>query len=189
MPQNTISTASHVRPYRVRGGGSPPIMWLQESTVVGTGGTSSNRIKYGDVVQFDVNVATANHRLVRSSTMAAAPTVLSTAFAGIAGNTPASTATDEAPGPTGGVQVYLATPATEFLFITSAAGTVHVSSLVGTRRNIGYDSTNNIFYANIGNTSGGDGNIVITEVIEPGTTNGFVVAKFVSSVARFAGIA
>jgi hypothetical protein len=187
MAQLTNSTRTAVRPYRSRFAGSPPIWHLQESTLVAA--ASSNAIKYGDVVQFDVNVATANHRIVRASTMANQPNVVSTALVGIAAETPA-TSTQSADAPGAKMAVYLATPGTEFLFPTKAAGTAHLSSLVGSRRAIGYDSTDSFFYCDIGNSTAGDATLIITEVIDPGTTNGLVAAKFLSTnTARFVSAA
>lgn len=181
MPQLGNSTATRIRPYRARLGlGTFPIAHFQESTIV-AGNASSDAIKVGDVVQFDVNVATAAHRLVRASTMANVPNVVSTALIGIAANTPASTATATTPGPTGGVAVYLATPGVEFLFPTKLAGASHVSSLVGSRRALGYDSTDNIFYLDVGNSTAGDASVIVTEVVDAGTTNGLVVGRFIST--------
>lgn len=186
MAQLTNSTATRVRPYRMRWGGTYPIWHFQESSAV-AGNASSDVIKVGDVVQFDVNVATAAHRVVRASTMANVPNILSTAFLGIAANTPASTVTAASPGPTGGVQVYLATPAVEFLWPTKLTGAAHASSLAGNRRcAIAYDSTDSFFYADPGNSTAGDASLIITEVIDAGTTNGLVVAKFLSTAtSRF----
>lgn len=185
------STATRIRPYRARLGlASFPIAYFQESTAV-AGNGSSDCIKVGDVVQFDVNVATAAHRVVKSSTMTNVPNLVSTAILGIAANTPASTVTAASPGPANGVAVYLATPGVEFLFPTKLAGASHVSSLAGNRRcALAYDSTLNIFYADPGNSTAGDATIVITEVIDPGTTNGLVVGKFLSTnTSRFVSAA
>lgn len=190
MPQLGNSTATRIRPYRARLGlGTFPIAYFQESSIVG--GSASNAIKVGDVIQFDVNVATAAHRVVRASTMANVPNLVSTAIIGIAANTPASTVTASSPGPDNGVAVYLPTPGVEFLFPTKLAGSAHVSSLAGGRRTaLAYDSTDNIFYADPANSTAGDATILITEVIDAGTTNGLVVGRFISTnTARFVSAA
>lgn len=186
MAQLANSTATVVKPYRMRlGGATFPIAHLTESSIA-SGAT--NAIKYGDVVQFDVNVATANHRVIRSSTMANVPNVLSTAFLGIAAATPASTVTASSPGAS--FPVYLAAANVEFLWPTKATGAQHASSLVGQRRAIAYDSTDNIFYCDVANSTAGDASLVITEVIDVGTTNGLVVAKFLSTAtSRFVSAA
>lgn len=192
MAQLGNSTATRIRPYRARLGlGTYPIAYFQESTAV-AGNGSSDCIRVGDVVQFDVNVATANHRVVRASTMANVPNLVSTAIIGIAANTPASTVTAASPGPEKGVAVYLATPGVEFLFPTKLSGATHVSSLAGGGRRcaLAYDSTDNIFYADPANSTAGDASIIITEVIDAGTTNGLVVGRFISTnTARFVSAA
>ena len=182
MAQITHSTRTKPTPWRSRGG-TFDLRAFQPST-----GVSTATIAYGDVVQFDVNVATANHRIVKSSTMANVPNVLSTAFLGIAVEddpvTIGQTVREHQ------VLVCVADKDTEFKFPTKLAGTAHLSSLVGTRRAIGYDSTLGMFYADAGNSTAGDASLVITEVIDAGTTNGYVAAKFLSTaVARLVSAA
>lgn len=179
MAQYTHSTRTTVRPYMHRGGGSPDVRAFQPSTCL-----SSAVIVYGDVVQLDVNVSSANHRIVKSSTMANVPNVLSTAFLGIAAEADGSSVSASSPSD-GKVLVYVANAQAEFLWPTKASGTVHASSLVGLRKAIAYDSTLSMFYCDVGNSTAGDASLVITEVPDPGTSNGFVVAKFLSTaVAR-----
>ena len=177
MAQVVHSTRTVVLPYRKQSGGSYRIRHFYESTAISTA-----VIRAGDVVQFDVNVSTANHRIVKSSTMANVPNVLSTAFLGVA----AETSTSDG-GTTGldtnqrKIGVYLANPDTEFLWPTKLGGANHLSSLVGSRRAIGYDSTLGMFYCDAGNSTAGDASLVVTDVIDAGTTNGFVAAKFLST--------
>ena len=181
MAENTLSAASKARFYRSSKGGQS-IRHFQESTSLSTA-----LIKVGDVVQFDVNVSTANSRIVKSSTMANVPNVISTAFLGLAAED--STAFNNS-GPTASapgrkIPVILADKDTEFLFYTKSAGTVVTSTLVGSRRAIAYDSTLSIFYCDLGNSTAGDASVVITAALEEGTTNGAVAAKFLSTaVAR-----
>ena len=183
MAQITHSTRTKPQPYRSRGG-TFDLRALQPSTTV-----SSAVIAYGDVVQFDVNVATANHRIVKSSTMANVPNVLSTAFLGIAVEADGSTVSANAPADIN-VVVCIANKDTEFKFPTKLAGSAHASSKVGVRAALAYDSTLSMFYADPGNSTAGDASLVITEIIDPGTTNGFVAAKFLSTaVARLVSAA
>lgn len=182
MASITHSTRTKVTPHRSRGG-TFDLRAFQAST-----GISTASIAYGDVVQFDVNEATANYRIVKSSTMANVPNVLSTAFLGVAveadPNTIGQTVREDK------ILVCVANKDTEFKFPTKLAGTAHESSLVGRRKAIGYDSTLGMFYCDSGNSTAGDASLVITEVIDPGTTNGYVAAKFLSTaVARLVSAA
>lgn len=180
MAQLTNSTRSCPRPYRSRKGD----YWIQ--TFTASTAISTAVIKYGDVVQFDVNTADASAKIVKSSSMANVPNVVSTALLGLAvsGSTgDGSTSTEQ-------IQVCIADANTEFLFPTKNAGADHTSTLVNKRKAIGYDSTLGMFYMDNANSTAGDAALVITEVLEPGTTNGFVVAKFLSTnTARFVSAA
>jgi hypothetical protein len=43
-----------------------------------------------------------------------------------------------------------------------------------------------MFYCDVANSTAGDASLVVTDVIDPGSSNGQVVAKFLSTaVARF----
>lgn len=175
LAQITASTRTTPRPYRARGG-TFDLRSFQPSTTLSTA-----KIVYGDVVQFDVNVATANHRIVKSSTMANVPNVLSTAFLGLAVEADGSSVSATSPGNLN-VVVCVADKNTEFLWPTKV---VTASSMVGKRAAIGYDSTNSMFYCDQANSTAGDASLVITEVPNAGDTNGYVVAKFLSTaVAR-----
>jgi len=175
MAQLTNSTRTTPRPYRSRKGDFT-IWHFEPSTAISTAA-----IKYGDVVQFDVN--TVNGKIVKSSTMANVPNVLSTALLGIALDASALAGSSA-----GGekLAVCLGDNATEFLWPTKQAGADHGSSLVGLRRAIGYDSSLGMFYIDTANSTAGDATLIITECIDPGTTNGLYAAKFNSTnVARF----
>jgi hypothetical protein len=139
---------------------------------------------YGDIVQFDVNVASANHRIVKFLTMANAPAVLSSAFIGIAVEAePANSSISSVSPSPYTILVCVANAQTEFIFPSKS---VTASSLIGLRKQTAYDTTNSMFYCNVASTSGDSSNtLVITEVPNAGDTNGFVVAKFLSTaVAR-----
>jgi hypothetical protein len=185
LAQFTHSTRTTPTPYRSRGGAFD-LRVFQESTTV-----SSNIIKYGDVVQFDVNVATANHRL-RKSTQTTAPNVLSTAFLGLAMENSADIGSSvSATSPGSNLLVCIANKDTEFKWPTKLTGATHTSSIVGKGAAIGYDSTLNFYYCDVaGASTAGDISLIVTEVIDAGTTNGFVAAKFIStSVARLVSAA
>lgn len=187
MAQLTNSTRTTPRPYRARGG-TFDLRAFQASTIAG----STAKIVYGDVVQFDVNVATANHRIVRSSTMANVPNVLSTAFLGVAVENDESSVSATSPGATNQkVLVCVANKDTEFTFPSKATGAQHASSLVGQRRALAYDSTLSMFYLDVANSTAGDGSLIITELVdEEGTSNGRFAAKFLSTaVARLVSAA
>lgn len=179
MASITHSTRTKPTPYRKRNG-TFDLREFQPST-----GISTATITYGDVVQFDVNVASANHRIVKSSTMATVPDVLSTAFLGIAMEDDSVTIGQTVRSHK--VLVCMADKDTEFKWPTKLSGTAHASSIVGLRASVGYDSTLGMFYANPAGaaSTAGDGSLIVTEVIDAGTTNGYVAAKFLSTaVAR-----
>lgn len=179
MAQLNHSTRSTPEPNRTLRG-SFRLEYFQPSTCVSTA-----VIAYGDVVQFDVNVASANHRIVKSSTMANAPNVVSTAIVGIAAEADTSSVSAASPSPTK-IGVYVAERDSEFVFPSKTAGAVYDSSLVGLRKAIGYDSTNSMFYIDTANSTAGDATVLITGLAnDAGTTNGALIARFISTnVAR-----
>ena len=69
----------------------------------------------------------------------------------------------------------------EFLFPTKATVAQHQSTLIGTNRAWGYDSTLNIFYCNVANSTATDQLLRIADVVDPGSSNGYVVARFRST--------
>lgn len=176
----TNSSRTTVRPYRSRKGD----FWIEHfepSTAVSTA-----LIQYGQVVQFDVNVSSNNFRIVKSSTMANVPNVISTAFLGIALGADDSDGSTTNQGNKTKIPVCIADNQTEFLWPTKATVAQHASTLVNTRRAIAYDSTLGIHYCDVANSTAGDAALLITAVPDPGSSNGQVVAKFLSTnVARF----
>lgn len=171
----TNSSRTCPRPYRSLSG-DYRVQSFEPSTCVSTA-----KIAYGDVVQFDVNTSSNNFRIVKSSTMANVPNVLSSVFLGIATDADASDGSTSGQGTKQKITVVLATPATEFLWPTKATVAQHASTLVNTRRAIAYDSTLGMFYCDVANSTAGDASLVVTEVIDPGSSNGQVVAKFLST--------
>ena len=187
MADKTNSSRTTPRPYRARFGTYQERIF-EESTSISTA-----TIRYGDVVQFDVNVGSAAHRIVKSSTMANVPNVLSSAFLGIAVETSTSDGSTTGllssgvglPGANNKtLNICLATYGTEFLFPTKSS--VVTSTCLGTRRAIAYDSTLSMFYVDIANSTAGDATVIITEIPEPrNDANNPVVVKFLSTaVAR-----
>lgn len=180
----TNSSRTTPRPYKSRRGD----FWIQNfepSTCVSTA-----KIAYGDVVQFDVNTSSNNFRIVKSSTMANAPNVVSSAFLGIALGADDSDGSTTNQGNKNKIPVCIADPATEILFPTKATVAQHASTLVNTRRALAYDSTLSMFYCDVANSSAADATVVITDVLDPGSSNGQVLAKFLSTaVARYVSAA
>ena len=174
MPNRTLSSLSQPYPYRSRIG-TYQIDAFESSTCA-----SSAVIRYGDVVAFDVNTSSANYRLVRASTTASAPTVQSTSILGVALGGSTRDGSTFGLGHAEQIPVCLATPQTEFWFATKSSQVV--SSCVGQRRALAFDSTLSIFYVNMGNSSEADASVVITDIPEPGPwTNNGVVGRFISS--------
>jgi hypothetical protein len=167
----TLSSRTMIRPYLSRAG-QPLTLTRDASTCASTA-----TIKVGQVVQFDIVSETASHRLVRASTAAGHPN-LSTNIAGIAAASDASdgsTLSGEGARP---LTFWAADPNTEFLFPTKIPGTA--STLIGTNLALGYDSTLSIHYV-MSNSTAGNQRVAITDVINPGDTNGLVVGRFLST--------
>ena len=183
MADKTNSSRTTPRPYRGRYH-TFPLRIFEESTCVSTA-----VIRYGDVVQFDVNVGSAAHRIVKSSTMANVPNVLSSAFLGISMDTSTSDGSTTGllssgvgmPGPNNKtLNICLAAAGVEFLFPTKSS--VVTSTCIGTRRALAYDSTLSMFYVDIANSTAGDATVIITDIPEPGNdANNPVVVKFLST--------
>lgn len=171
MADKVLSSRSTPYPYRVAYG-TYQMRTFTESTCASTAA-----IRSGHVVQFDVNTGAASNKIVKSSTMANAPNVLSSAFLGIAMDTSTSAGSSASLGP---LTVCLATPETEFWFPTKSS--VVTSTCIGTRKALAFDSTLDIHYVDLANSTGGDATVVVTDVPEPGTdANNGIVVKFLST--------
>jgi hypothetical protein len=171
MADLTLSSRTMIRPYE---GDffSTPTLTRDASTCASTA-----TIKVGQVVQFDIVSETASHRLVRASTAAGHPN-LSTNFAGIAAMSDASDGSTLSANGARPLTIWPATPGKRFLFPTKIAGTA--STLMGTALALGYDSTLAIHYL-AANSTAGDLRVRVTDVINPGDTNGLVVGYFLST--------
>jgi hypothetical protein len=167
----TLSSRTAIRPYRVRAG--QPLTYTRDASTC----ASTATIKMGQVVQFDILTETASHRLVRASTAAGHPN-LSTNYAGVAAASDASDGSTLAANGARPLTFWAATPATEFLFPTKIAGVA--STLVGTGLALGFDSTLGIHYL-AANSTAGDLRVTVTEVLNPGDTNGYVAGVFFST--------
>lgn len=176
MPQDiTLSSRTTVRPYRPEHA-SHVIRHFQPSTNAG----SSNRIKYGDVVQFDVNTASNSFRIVKEST-GSSGAVLSTATVGIA------LAGDDSDGSTLGlatrqtIPVALGLTSAEFLFPGKVTVAQHASTAINTDRQLQYDSTLEIFVISFTESTAAAQFVRITDVLDPGSSNGYFVGRFRST--------
>src|SRR5688572_22393851 len=167
MAQITLSSNTVITPYRSRAG-APAIKWFQGASTA----ASTAAIRPGQVVSFDLT-STSSHRLVRCSTAAAA--ILSTSIAGVAAGDFAPSAGS---GSSGSIPVWIADGKTEFKFPTKIAGTT--PALLGSIMDLSYDSTLAINFLAT-NSTAGDQRVRITEVLDAGDTNGFVVGVFISS--------
>lgn len=178
MAQITLSSRAQVAPWRSDKGD------FRLQSFPGSTGISTATIAYGDIVQFDVNTASNSFRIVKSSTMANVPNVLSTAILGVAVEADSTSIGQTVRNDK--ILVATAGPHSEFKFATKATGAQYLSTLIGTRRAVGYDSTLSIFYCDVANSTAGDATIIVTELLnDEGTTNGFLAAKFISTnVAR-----
>ncbi len=168
MAQISLSSNTVITPYRTRTG-SPRIMTFQGASTV----ASTETIRPGQVVSFLLGTGTSAHRLVRCSSAAAG--ILSTSIAGIAA---AAYGPADGTASTGSIAVWVADGVTEFKFPTKIAGTT--PELVGTIMGLNYDSSLAINFLAV-NSTAGDQRVRVTEVLNPGDTNGFVAGVFISS--------
>lgn len=171
MADYTLSARDKIRPYRSHAG-SPRMLTADASTC-----GSTARIAVGNVVQFDATDSAA-HRLVRTSTGTLGG-ILSTNIVGVAA------AADESDGSTSGlgegkrpISVWAAAPGTEFIF---PAEGVLASTLVNRGRALKWDSTLGIHVCLVSNSTAAVLPVQITQVLNPGDTNGYVVGRFQST--------
>lgn len=171
LAEITLSSRTIVRPWTTRLANGTPLGTFDASTCVSTA-----LIQVGQIVQFDTT-STATHRLVKAST-AGYPN-LSTNMVGIA------MSADTSDGSTTGlgegkrpITVALFAPGAEFLFPTNISAVA--STLVNTGLALKFDSTLNI-HVLAANSTAGDQRFWVTRVINAGDTNGFVVAKPIST--------
>jgi len=165
MSDITLSSRTGIRPFRSRAGSPRIVTYPAASTCASTA-----RIVAGQVVQLDAT-STSNHKIIRASTAAGHPN-LSTNIIGIAAQSDDGTVTDPP------LSVWAQDGNTEFIFPTKIAGTG--SSLVGTALALGFDSTLAIHYL-AANSTAGDLRVWVTDVLNPGDTNGYVVGRFFST--------
>lgn len=176
MAQINQSTRTTPRPYRTPRG-SFQIKYFQPSTVAG----STAAIAYGDVVAFDVNVASANFRIVKSTVGSGTQDIISSAIVGIAAEPDAGSPTASALSAQAKVGVYLAEREAEFAFPSKFTGATYLSTLVGTRRSVAYDSTNSFYYVASASTAGSESVVITGLMHDEGTSNGVVIARFIST--------
>jgi hypothetical protein len=167
MADITLSSRTTITPYRSRAGSpriiTPPVASTKASTAA---------ITPGVVVQFDLT-STSGHKVIRCSSGATLAGLLSTTIAGVAAQADPN---DGSVDPK--ISVWAADQNTEFKFPTKIAGTA--SSLVGTPLSLAWDSTLSIHFL-FPSTGAGSESVWVTEVPNPGDTNGYVVGKFFST--------
>ena len=171
MAQISHSSRTGIFAFRTRTG-SPRIISPDASSAASTA-----LIQAGQVVIFDATDG-FTHRVVRASTAAGHPNLL----ANIAGIAAASDTSDgSTTGLTNGarrISVWAADGETEFLFPSKISAVA--STLVGTALALGFDSTLGFHYL-VANSTAGDRRVWVTEVQNPGDTNGFLWGRFTSS--------
>jgi hypothetical protein len=163
----TLSSRTLIQPYRSRAGSprifTPPVASTRASTAAITAGV---------VVQFDLT-STSHHKIIRCSSAAGLVGLLSTTIAGVAAQADPN---DGSVDPK--ISVWAADDNTEFLFPTKIAGVA--SSLVGTLLSLAWDSSLSIHFL-MASTGAGSESVWVTDVPNPGDTNGFVVGRFQST--------
>ena len=175
MAQITHSSRTCIAGFRTRTG-SPRIITRHASTCASTA-----LIQYGNIVIADAT-DTAAFRVIRASTAAGHPQVLANII-GVAAS--ADTSDGSTSGLSAGrpINIYAADGATEFLFPSKISAVA--STLVGTALAVGWDSTLNFHYLTT-NSTAGDRRVNVTEVQNPGDTNGFLWGRFQSTAVSVA---
>lgn len=173
MGDITLSSNSVIRPYRTSKG-SAAIRHVMGSTFA-----AGSSIVVGDVVQSDTNASsTGAYKMIRM--VASAP---STAIYGIAAGNVAHDGSTGAGGVGSGsvnkTPVWIADRDTEFVGFSKIAGTASTS--IGTLAGLKRDSTLGIWFVDPAFSTAGESRIRITDVLNPGDTNGAYVFRFVSS--------
>ena len=164
MANITPSSGSIVKPFRSPWGAFP-----QRAFGVSTG-ISSAVIYRGAQVTLDKG--STNQYYVKRSTATGAPDIVGYAAQETPSTSPAGTI----------INVHEANPNVEFSAITKN-GLIDSTS-VGEYKAIVYDSTLNIHYIDLGNSSVGDARVIVTQLIDsPGDSGGRVAFRHVTNVA------
>ena len=186
MADWTINAGSNPSHYRSRGGASTPVIrYFQESTAASTA-----VIKAGDIVQNDTVVSTGGFRIVRAVCGGGTPAIVlnTTNVLGIA--IEASASDGSTAGLTGGstnqvgarmIGVLVAENDAEYKgYLQTGPSAL---SMIGTQKNIMYDSTNHVFLVESTNSTVSLASVTITDVpLETvGDTNGPVIFKFLAA--------
>lgn len=171
MADITLSTRAIIRPYRSKKG-SPAIRSFQESTAA-----STSLIEEGRIVTF--GAATAAHRIILASS-AGGRLLLGNNVVGVAArrSTSDGSTTGLANSLNRQIEVWLADPDTEFI---GPSVNVTASTDVGKTAAVIWDSTNDIHLLDSTNSTAAACRAYITEVVNPGDTNGLYVFKFHST--------
>ena len=162
MADWTASKGSFVRPF-LSGAKTSYVKYYEASTVAST----ATGIREGDLVQFDVTVATASHRIiVASSTGGGGANLLGItgpALVGVAVTKDDSDGSTLGLGPSRKIGVVPFDGETEFLAYVRGTGPV-ASTMIGQTRSLIHDTTNRIWQIDSTNSTAALQTVIITHV-------------------------
>ena len=165
MTDFTLSSGSLVAPHRSPDGGFP-IRHMGVST-----GLTSNVIYRGSLVCLDKT--STLHSYVQRSTATAAPYIV-----GYAAETPPSTSASGTE-----IAIYEADPRVEFRAVTKN-GTLN-STHVGEQKAIVFDSTLNINYVDLVDSTAANLRVIVTELVDAvGDSGGYVAYRHMTGALR-----
>ena len=163
MADLTLSSGSFCRPFRSPWGAFPTV------TKTTSTGISSNAIRLGALMKLDDRTSTTTHRVCPTST------TIDQLLVGIA----AQTISGSSAANFTEIAIWDANPLVEFKAVTK--GATLLSAQVGTGAALAWDSTLNILYVDLGNSSAGDARVLITDLIDNvGDSGGYVAFRFMT---------
>lgn len=175
MADFTLSSGSICKPHRSPWGAFPTRAYAVST------GVSSNTIHVGRVVTLDWTGSTTAGRILASSANATFFAV-GVAASGASG----STAVTGLPGVATEVSVYEANPMVEFRAATKNG--LLASSIVGLRKTLAWDSTLNISYVDIIDSTKSNWRVAITALVDQeGDSGGYVAFRFMSKLTENIG--
>lgn len=162
MADKTLSSGDFCRPYRSPWGAFPT-RTLQLST-----GISSAAINLGGLIRLDDRSTAVTNRVYQTVTP------IEPLLAGIAAE---AVTTPQAAASVTHIPVWEANPMVEFKAVTKN-GTLQPEH-VGSGKALAWDSTLNLLYVDLGNSSAGDARVLVTELIDQvGDSGGYVAFRF-----------
>ena len=170
MTDFTLSSNSIVRPFRSPWGAFPT-RGMPIST-----GVSTTTIHLGGLVALD-NRSTGQHRIFEST--GASAIIAEDLIVGIAAQkVSGSTATVDTV-----IPVWEANPMVEFKAVTK--GAVLANADIGATASLGWDSTLNIVYVDLADSTAGNNRVIVTQHIDAiGDSGGYVAFKFMQEGDR-----